>query len=453
MKQALTWSHPSVVRLLKENNSNDPVLTIREKTRDLVSRAFDAGWSGPPFDPLRLAEMLSLEVLPNDAISEAQLVPVPKREARIEYNPHQKPSRIRFSISHEIGHTLFSDYEAAVRHRLTKKDQHSWELEFLCDIAASEILLPYGVFANEAREVPPKMKALMLLADRYGASLEPALLRFAETSDRPCSVMFAHFERADPTPLVVSYSKSSPTFDPKLPRGFVIPKSSKAYECVNPGWTSHGRERWKTFDDDYEVECVGLPAVKYDNRQRVGILVSPCGTLSESSLFAFGDATQPRGPGAKIIAQLVNSGAALGTGFGRAMAEAWPESARALREWKNEGESFALGRSRLTKLASDVYVLQMLAQRGVSSKIGKAGIRYSSLRACLGELGRISTELEASVHMPRIGAGQAGGDWDTIEGMIMEELVAKEVEVTIYDLPGTITTKHTHRQQPLFNLA
>jgi hypothetical protein len=452
MKHALSWNHSSVVRFLKENNSDDPVLTIREKTRDLVSRAFDAGWTGPPFDPLKLAAILNLEVLPNDAISEAQLLPIPDQGARIEYNPHQKPSRIRFSISHEIGHTLFSDYEAAVRHRLTKKDRHSWELEFLCDIAASEILLPYGVFASEAKEIPPKMKALMSLADRYGASLEPALLRFAETSERSCSVLFAHFEHPDQTTLVVSYSKSSPTFDPKLPRGFVIPKASKAYECINPGWTSHGRERWKVFDEDYDMECVGLPAVKYDNRQRVGILVAPSAGSSELSLFAFGDATQPRGSGPKIIAQLVNSGAALGTGFGRAMSEAWPKSAQALREWKNEGASFALGRSRLTQLASDVYVLQMLAQQGVSSKTGKSGIRYWSLRACLSELGQISTELQASVHMPRIGAGQAGGDWDMIEGMIREELVAKSVDVTIYDLPGTITPKHTHRQQPLFNL-
>ena len=452
MKHTLPWSHSSIARFLKENNSDDPILTIREKTRDLVARAFDEGWSGPPFDPLQLAAILNLEVLPNDSISEAQLLPIPGRGARIEYNPHQKPTRIRFSISHEIGHTLFSDYEAAVRQRLAKRDRNSWELEFLCDIAASEILLPYGVFAKEAKEIAPKMKELMLLAERYGASLEPALLRFAETSERSCSVMFAHFEQADQTTLLVSYSRTSPTFGPKIPRGFFIPRSSNAYDCVNPGWTSNGRERWKVFDGDYDVECVGLPAVKYDNRQRVGLLVSPSANSSELSLFAFGDATQPRGQGAKIIAQLVNSSAALGTGFGRAMAEAWPASARALREWKAEGESFALGRSRLTKLASDVYVLQMLAQRGVSSKTGKAGIRYSSLRACLGELGRFSRELNASVHMPRIGAGQAGGDWDTIEGMIVEELVAKDVEITIYDLPGTIAPKQTHRQQPLFNL-
>jgi hypothetical protein len=39
--------------------------------------------------------------------------------------------------------------------------------------------------------------------------------------------------------------------------------------------------------------------------------------------------------------------------------------------------------------------------------------------------------------MPRIGAGQAGGDWMIIKEMIEEELVRRGVEVTVYTLPGT----------------
>ena len=38
--------------------------------------------------------------------------------------------------------------------------------------------------------------------------------------------------------------------------------------------------------------------------------------------------------------------------------------------------------------------------------------------------------------MPRIGAGEAKGDWKIIEGMIHEELIKNDIKVTIYDLPG-----------------
>lgn len=35
--------------------------------------------------------------------------------------------------------------------------------------------------------------------------------------------------------------------------------------------------------------------------------------------------------------------------------------------------------------------------------------------------------------MPRIGCGLAGGKWERIEPIILEELVAKGVEATVYD--------------------
>ena len=39
--------------------------------------------------------------------------------------------------------------------------------------------------------------------------------------------------------------------------------------------------------------------------------------------------------------------------------------------------------------------------------------------------------------MPRIGAGLAGGQWDTIEEIINRILVVEgNIDVTVYDLPG-----------------
>lgn len=43
-------------------------------------------------------------------------------------------------------------------------------------------------------------------------------------------------------------------------------------------------------------------------------------------------------------------------------------------------------------------------------------------------------EQKASIHMPRIGCGLAGGKWELIEQIIKEELIDKEIAVTVYDL-------------------
>jgi hypothetical protein len=41
-----------------------------------------------------------------------------------------------------------------------------------------------------------------------------------------------------------------------------------------------------------------------------------------------------------------------------------------------------------------------------------------------------------TLHMPRIGCGQAGGAWPIIEELIRETVVAAGHLVTVYDPPG-----------------
>jgi hypothetical protein len=431
-----------VLNLLSENNSADPVLAIKQAATDLVSRAFDSGWQGPPFSPIKLAELEGIDILPNDATLEARTIPIGKNKFRIEYNPGVRPSRINFSIAHEIAHTLFSDCAESVRHRMPEKDPYSWELEFLCDIAAAEILLPYGVFALDAKAVLPSTQNLLALADKYNASFEAVLLRYVEVVQRPCAIVVAAFDSGSAGKLRVIYSKSSYGFDRTIHNGYVVPHGSKAYECVNPGWSSKGVEEWSAFNGlKCEMHCIGLPAIKHDPRLRVGCLLVPIDKkeiIQENAIdYRSGDATMPQGEGTKIIGQIVNNGAALGFGFGRAMAKNWPESARALRKWKEDHATFRLGMSKLTNLTADISVFQMLAQKGVTPNERSIGLKYAALRQCLSELRKVASDQRASVHIPRIGAGQAGGEWSIIEGIITEELINRGIIVSVYDLPGS----------------
>jgi hypothetical protein len=52
----------------------------------------------------------------------------------------------------------------------------------------------------------------------------------------------------------------------------------------------------------------------------------------------------------------------------------------------------------------------------------------------LAKVAQKALELEASVHMPRIGCGLAGGEWSRIEPLIVNSLCEKGVDVTVYDL-------------------
>ena len=78
-------------------------------------------------------------------------------------------------------------------------------------------------------------------------------------------------------------------------------------------------------------------------------------------------------------------------------------------------------------------VANMVAQTGL--RVTKSGppIRYEALAVCLGHVASKAIELGASVHMPRIGCGLAGGKWSEVEPLIIEHLGRRGVVVVVYD--------------------
>ena len=437
----MNWTNKSVQSLINTNSEKNPIDIIRELARDLVINAYNKGWEGPPFDPIKLAQILGISILPNDSILDARIYSSSDGSFIIEYNPHQKESRINFSIAHEIGHTFFPDWKNQIRNRENEKEKDSWELEFLCNVAASEILIPYAEFNNEANSVPLTLESILNISNKYKASVESVFLRFCEVVDKSCAVLITSFSDSEQKQLIVEYAKSSKSSPLNIEKGFVIPNSSRAYDCLHSGWTSYAIEEWGIFKNSrYKVYALGLPPIKKQQKERVGMFLVPefySENLSGHIYMVNGDATRPRGEGNKIIAQVINTSGGMGFGFGKSMSKVWPSSKQSVIDWMKDKKEFELGRSRLTQLSSDTYVFQMIAQKGIFAKESSIPLRYDSLRDCLNELKEVSLSLIATVHMPQIGAGQAKGDWGIIEGMIYEILVSKGVDVTVYVLPGS----------------
>jgi O-acetyl-ADP-ribose deacetylase (regulator of RNase III) len=75
----------------------------------------------------------------------------------------------------------------------------------------------------------------------------------------------------------------------------------------------------------------------------------------------------------------------------------------------------------------------MVAQHGIRPSAGVPPIRYDALRQCLDELAVQAVALGASVHMPRIGCGLAGGTWPEVEAVVEATLTAAAVPVYVYD--------------------
>ena len=151
--------------------------------------------------------------------------------------------------------------------------------------------------------------------------------------------------------------------------------------------------------------------------------------------YLVGDATRPQGKGPKIIAHVCNDIGAWGKGFVMAVSNRWKLPEREYRKWAKDGESkgFRLGNIQLLDVEKELWVANMIGQHGIRKKGGKPPIRYEALESCLLKLEEQADELKASVHMPRIGAGLAGGDWNIISKLIQERLADRGIEVFVYD--------------------
>ncbi len=449
------WKHESVKKLISESGNADPMDEIKTRARNMVLQAFESGWGGPPFSPIQLAKYLNIDVIPNDEVLDARVVPL-SNNFQIQYNPFQRPTRVNFSISHEIAHTLFSDCAQSIRNREDRPAENR-ELEQLCNAAAAEIQLPYAVFSNDANSETPSMGGLIQLAKRYNASLESVFMRYTEVIDKPCAILIGIFQTDNK--ITIDYYKISQSFPFKLPSYIEIPADSKAFECISPGWTATDENVTWDFlkGQTFNVYSAGISPYRRDNKPRVGMLILPTTEVKNSEqagkvVLEYGDATKPRGKGKKIIAQLVNTSAGLGQGFGRSLVKNYPVVKVELDKWKSERTRFKLGQSNLVKVNSELYVFQMLAQKGLYATSTEIPLRYNELRKCLIELRETALELNCSVHMPAIGAGQAKGNWEIIIGMIHDELVNFNVKVNIYFFPDRPITQKSPSNLTFFNL-
>lgn len=447
------WQHESIIRLMEENEDRDAEYIIRKKARNLVLDALEKGWSGPPFNSIELARLMGMNITPNDSVADACITSDVSNQFLIEYNPFQKPTRVNFSVAHEIVHTFFSDCSNAIRNREEKPTENR-ELEQLCNLGASELQLPYAVFSNDANGLEKiTLESLVDLATKYKASLESLFIRFTEVVDDACAILICSLQESGQ--FTIDYSKKSKYFRNDIPPFFSIPKDSKAFDCTLPGFSARETISWPFLDGYHDVYYVGISPVRRDNRPRVGILVVPNnGTefLQNRGIeFETGDATKPTGTGTKIIAQVVNTSGALGFGFGKSLSKNFPEVKDELAKWKQDKSSFQLGKTRLIPVKRGLYIFQMLAQQGLFEKNGEIPLKYKSLRECLVSLSELAQELEASVHMPLIGAGQAKGEWNVIQGMIHDELISNNVKVKIYLLRGSKPNPNLKSNLTFFN--
>jgi O-acetyl-ADP-ribose deacetylase (regulator of RNase III) len=430
----ISWTNKSVLRFA---GKSDPIGLIEEKARELVLRARDAGWSGPPYNPIAIADLLKIPVEASGDVADARTVATDSG-VRIEFNPTRPRERVRFSIAHEIAHTLFSDVAEQTRHRggsTTATDE--WQLEMLCNLAAAEFVMPAG--SLPPTEQLPKIEQLMVERRKFDVSTEAFLMRVVKATTEPV-VMFCASPVAgqgDKPSYRVDYSVGSKSAPAVVAAGAVIPNDSVVYSCTAIGQTNRSSELWAT-GGDLPIECVGIPAFAGATYPRVvGIVRFRAQDADPVAIkVVHGDVLRPLGTGPKVICQLVNDQARTwGGGVARSAAQKYPVAQQQFSHWiVGVPKRDRLGRVHFADVGNDTYIASLVAQEGFGAS-STPRIRYVPLERCFRMVAEFAVHHGSAVHMPKIGAGQSGGSWDTVEEIVQDALIAKGVHATVYDLP------------------
>ena len=430
---SIKWTNTSVRAFAKDT---DPLIAIEKATRALVLKARENGWAGPPFNPLHIAEMLEVQIEANSSVADARLVAT-DGGPKIEFNPQQPRERVRFTIAHEIAHLLFPDWPEQIRNRGGDETSDSWQLEMLCNLAASEFVLPIGSL-SAAADIPP-IEDLMRQRREYDVSAEAFLIRLAKISKKPIGIFVSspNVSENGRRHYKIDYFVSSPTAPKLRLSGMAIPDESIVRRCTAIGHTDRSVESW-VKGTPTQIECVGLTGYPGSVYPRVaGLVRFDQGQEDHLPIRVLhGNVLEPRNGGKKIICQLVNDKAVKwGGGIARKIARRFPDAEEAFTEQVIKiPQRDRLGHTIFTSASEDLTIASLIGQEGYGPSL-LPRIRYTALRNCLEQVANRAASMGASIHMPKIGTGSAGGNWSVVEEMLDDVMVRAGLFVTVYDVP------------------
>ena len=164
--------------------------------------------------------------------------------------------------------------------------------------------------------------------------------------------------------------------------------------------------------------------------------------------YIIGDATNPQGPGNKIIVHCCNNIGGWGRGFVVALSKKWKLPEEEYRKWhKNKwchgvGETvaFELGAVQFVEINHFTQIANLIGQDGVGFENGPP-VRYEAIKSGFEKINHhIKNNMGingASIHMPRIGCGLAGGQWTKIVDII-KDVFDEDIEINVYTLPNEV---------------
>jgi Zn-dependent peptidase ImmA (M78 family) len=170
---------------------------IVERARQLLVQLFEKGYcEKPPFVPEELSHLLDIQKIVKTDLGETSAMLLKSYNGFIiKLNQYHNEARRNFSFAHEIGHILFSELnlnkyiqstEYSTFNPQRERNNRALLKERLCDIAATELLMPEVIFKEYLLNYGISVNSIEILAKTFRVSRQATAIRIAEVSPVPC---------------------------------------------------------------------------------------------------------------------------------------------------------------------------------------------------------------------------------------------------------------------------
>ncbi len=207
------------------------VNVVVQRASVIVSQAIKMrGHDRPPFLPEEFAVLFGIRRIVKADLGQAGAILLRSPDGYIiKINEKHSIFRQNFSCAHEIGHTILDELKINIKmeelefrtfNPQGEKKNYIKAKERLCDIAATELLMPQGIFKKYLSEFGVCINTIERLANIFRVSIQATAIRVAELSTEPC-VMLQWNKRKNSKVLYFAWSVG-----PGRERGmnFYVPK-------------------------------------------------------------------------------------------------------------------------------------------------------------------------------------------------------------------------------------
>lgn len=271
-------------------NSEQATTLIVERANQLVNRLVeDRGHDKPPFLPEEFARLQGIKKIVKADLGETSAVLLRFHDGYvIKVNENHHPVRRNFSCAHEIGHVLVSElklerYIQSIEYRTFdpqgEKKARATARERLCDVAATELLMPESVFRKYLSGFGVSVHSIERLASIFRVSIPSTAIRIAEVSPEPCmALLWQPWPRNKPRGLRLAWRAGRRTISQSRINYMPVYKLVKPPSTLHEAYeTDNSTKSLRDFKIDNTVKRLPMESkgFGYDEKRYVISLAFP----------------------------------------------------------------------------------------------------------------------------------------------------------------------------------